>query len=121
MTNEFCKCVPIDRVVLDGVTDDTVGEAMRFTNNKAPTVVVTAEDVVNGARFVVEGSADGVNYGQLDVAGGGGVLDQFTAIDENGTYVRQVTNADEIKWIRVRIVDYVDGTYTATMLAGVKT
>ena len=121
MKKGFSACVPIDKVIMNSVTTDTEGDAMDFIYNKQPTIVVTSKNIVgNGARLVAEGSADGVEYGLLDMVGGGGDLATHLKLDANITYIREIINASSIRWIRFSIVDYVDGTHTVTILAGTK-
>ena len=115
----FNLCVPIDKVVIDGATEDTVGIAVDVLYNTQPTLVITAKDIVGyGARLIAEGSADGVEYGLLDIAGGEGELVTHLILDENITYVREIVNASSIRFVRISIVDYTDGTYKVTALAG---
>jgi len=117
----FSACVPIDKVVIDAVTEDTEAVAMDFIYNKQPTMVVTAKDIVfDGARLIVEGSADGIEYGLLDMVGGGGDIVTHLELGSNITYIREIVNASSIRWIKPSIVDYADGTYTVTVLAGTK-
>lgn len=98
----------ISAVLLDGVTSVVSGTAKRVELYKIFTFQAVASDVATGATVNIEVSLDGTNW----------VTYKSFAFTSDGTDAYSI-NGGKFMFVRATTSDYIDGTYTVNLLAGV--
>jgi len=102
----------LDEKLLNAVTAVGASTAAGVLSYKELTICVVATAISSGGTFTFQGSPDLTNWGtvaSIDIAD---LVSATQVITGDGTTYYEIVNASSLKYFRVNLTSYTDGTYT---------